>query len=91
MLFQFGVRPDTLYRRVAVFAMLALPFSPALAQHEIPLTIAEAEDLALAAEPGQLALRARAASLEEQAVVAVIRDGWQNTWSPWSSSANPLT
>jgi outer membrane protein TolC len=70
MLFQFGVRPDTLYRRVAVFAMLALPFSPALAQHEIPLTIAEAEDLALAAEPGQQALRARAASLEEQAVVA---------------------
>lgn len=70
MLFHFGLRPDTLYRRAALLAMLALPFSPALAQHDIPLTIAEAEDLALAAEPGQQALHARAASLEEQAVVA---------------------
>ena len=70
MLFYFGLRPDTLYCRVAMVAMLALPFSPALAQHDVPLTIAEAEDLALAAEPGQEALRARAASLEEQAVVA---------------------
>ncbi len=70
MLFHCGLVPDTLYRRVAMIAMLAMPFSPALAQHDIPLTIAEAEDLALAAEPGQLALRARAASLEEQAVVA---------------------
>jgi outer membrane protein TolC len=70
MLFHCGLRPDTLYRRVAMIAMLALPFSHALAQHDIPLTIAEAEDLALAAEPGQKALRARAASLEEQAVAA---------------------
>jgi len=70
MFFHSGIRPDTLYRRVAICAMLALPFSQANAQHDIPLTIAEAEDLALAAEPGQQALRARAASLEEQAVVA---------------------
>ena len=70
MFFHSGIRPDTLYRRVAICAMLALPFSQASAQHDIPLTIAEAEDLALAAEPGQQALRARAASLEEQAVVA---------------------
>jgi outer membrane protein TolC len=66
----FGLRPDTVYRRIAVLAMLALPFSHASAQQDIPLTIAEAEDLALAAEPGQQALRARAAALEEQAVVA---------------------
>ena len=66
----FGLRPDPLYRRIAVIAMLALPFSHASAQQELPLTIAEAEDLALAAEPGQQALRARAAALEEQAVVA---------------------
>ena len=67
---EFGRRPDTLYRHVAVLVMLALPFSHASAQQDIPLTIAEAEDLALAAEPGQQALRARAAALEEQAVVA---------------------
>jgi len=70
MLFHCGLRPDTLCRRVAMIAMLAIPFPAALAQHDIPLTIAEAEDLALAAEPGQQALRARAVSLEEQAVVA---------------------
>jgi outer membrane protein TolC len=70
MFSDFGRRPDTLYRRIAVLAMLAIPFSHASAQHDIPLTIAEAEDLALAAEPGQQALRARAAALEEQAVVA---------------------
>jgi len=70
MFLHFGYRPDTLYRRVAVVALLALPFAHASAQHDIPLTIAEAEKLALAAEPGQQALRARAAALEEQAVVA---------------------
>ena len=70
MFSDFGLRPDTLYRRIAVLAMLALTFSYASAQQAIPLTIAEAEDLALAAEPGQQAMRARAASLEEQAVVA---------------------
>ncbi len=81
MHFQFGVRPDTLYRSrallrsgtigpVAVLALLIAPFAAANAERNIPLTIAEAEDLALAAEPGQLALQARAAALEEQAVVA---------------------
>ena len=70
MYFHFGYRPETLYRRVAVIALLALPFAHASAQHDIPLTIAEAENLALASEPGQQALRARAAALEEQAVVA---------------------
>src|SRR5210317_1149676 len=70
MYFHFGYRPETLYRRVAVIALLALPFTYASAQHDVPLTIAEAEKLALASEPGQQALRARAAALEEQAVVA---------------------
>jgi outer membrane protein TolC len=70
MYFHFGYRPDTLYRHVVVIALLALPFAHASAQHDIPLTIAEAEKLALASEPGQQALRARAAALEEQAVVA---------------------
>jgi len=42
----------------------------AQAQHNVPLTLAEAEDLALAEEPGQQALQARAAALEARAVVA---------------------
>jgi len=70
MFFPFGYRPDDLYYRVAFIALLVLPFAPASAQHDIPLTIAEAEKLALESEPGQQALRARAAALEEQAVVA---------------------
>ena len=70
MFFEFGYRPDTLYRCVAAVALLALPFAHAGAQHDVPLTIAEAEKLALASEPGQQALRARAAALEEQAVVS---------------------
>jgi len=70
MFFPFGYRPDNLYCRVAFIALLVLPFAPASAQHDIPLTIAEAEKLALESEPGQQALRARAAALEEQAVVA---------------------
>jgi outer membrane protein TolC len=78
---KFGVRPDTFYDRrasiapammgfIAVLGLIALPVARANAQHEVPLTIAEAEDLALAAEPGQQALRARAAALEEQAIVS---------------------
>ena len=40
------------------------------AQQNLPLTLAEAETLALSEEPGSAALRARAAALSEQAVVA---------------------
>ena len=43
---------------------------PVLAQQGVPLTLAEAEDLALAAEPGQQAMWAKAAALSERAVVA---------------------
>ena len=43
---------------------------PALAQQPVPLTLIEAEDLALEQEPGQAALRARADALEEQSVAA---------------------
>ncbi|MDH3266709.1 MAG: TolC family protein [Gammaproteobacteria bacterium] len=42
----------------------------AQAQHNIPLTLAEAEDLALNEEPGHAALLARAAALEDQAIAA---------------------
>ena len=81
MYFQIGLRPDTVFdlrastgpwilRLAAVLALLALPSAYANAQRNVPLTIAEAEDLAIASEPGEQALRARAAALEEQAVVA---------------------
>jgi len=43
---------------------------PVFAQQAIPLTLAATEDLALAAEPGQQELQAKAAALEERAVVA---------------------
>lgn len=43
---------------------------PAAAQQRVPLTIAEAGDLALAGEPGSLALRQRAEALREQSVAA---------------------
>lgn len=43
---------------------------PAQAQHQVPLTHAEAEDRALEQEPGQAAFRARADALEERAVAA---------------------
>ena len=40
------------------------------AQHRVPLTLAEAEDLAVANEPGSTAIRARADAYQEQAVAA---------------------
>lgn len=48
--------------------MLWTPF--AMAQQRVPLTIAEAEDLVRAGEPGQRALIARAEARQEQAVAA---------------------
>lgn len=42
----------------------------AVAQQRVPLTLAEAGDLALAAEPGQQAMQAKAAALNERAVLA---------------------
>ncbi len=63
----------TFYRgripRNILLLLLAASVS-AEAQQNIPLTLAAAENLALAAEPGQQALQARAAALEERAVVA---------------------
>ena len=56
---------------IVVIALTAWPWTPtAFAQQRVPLTIAEAEDLAIAAEPGLDALLARAAALEERAVAA---------------------
>lgn len=44
--------------------------SIAVAGSDVPLTIAEAGDLALASEPGQMALLARAEAMQEEAVAA---------------------
>ncbi len=57
-------------RRILLALTAAVAALPVFAQQGIPLTLAEAEDRALAAEPGQQAMRATAAALEERAVVA---------------------
>jgi len=58
-------------RMPSKIAVLALLWSFAVqAQHSVPLTLAEAEDLALHQEPGQAALLARAAAFEDHAVAA---------------------
>ncbi len=51
-------------------AVTTLMVLPAVAQQNSPLTMAAAEDLALAAEPGQQALAAQAAALDDRAVIA---------------------
>ncbi len=58
-----------LYKLLAVLAGV-IPVAIANAQPSTPLTLAEAEDRALASEPGRLALEARAAALDERAVAA---------------------
>ena len=57
---------------IIVFASMAalLWTSSSIADQRAPLTIAEAEDLALANEPGQAALLAQAEAMQEQAVAA---------------------
>ena len=64
MMFFHGRGPSTLFALALTFAVTAE------AQHNVPLTLTTAEDLALAAEPGQQALQAKAAALKERAVVA---------------------
>ena len=61
--------------RVPVYIVFVLfmawPWTPtAFAQQRIPLTIAEAQDLAVAGEPGLDALLARADAMQERAVAA---------------------
>ena len=78
MFFQFGYSPDRFLVRRArrratfVFAVAVLGLVPGGDAHAqgIPLTLAEAERLALEAEPGQQALTERAAAMAEHAVVA---------------------
>ena len=79
MVFHLGIRPEhsssdrssaSTWRRALIAILAAGAVSSAHAQSDLPLTMAEAEDLALAAEPGRLALEAQAAALDERAVVA---------------------
>tara|TARA_R110002049_G_scaffold22388_4_gene80181 strand:+ start:1988 stop:3229 length:1242 start_codon:yes stop_codon:yes gene_type:complete len=53
-----------------VCLLALLPYRQVTAQVATPLTLAEAEELALREEPGQSALQARADSLQEQAIAA---------------------
>lgn len=55
--------------QIFIAVLLSVSFT-AQAQRNIPLTLAEAEDLALLDEPGHAALLARAEALGEQATVA---------------------
>ena len=71
MYFPFGQLPEQKnVRRALLFVMTAFISLPVFAQQSIPLTLAEAEDRALVAEPGQQALQAKAAALSERGVVA---------------------
>jgi len=79
MFFVCGLVPELKYVRrltgrsiirCAVLITGALLASNALAQQRVPLTLAEAEDIASAGEPGHAALLARASALNEQAVAA---------------------
>jgi hypothetical protein len=56
--------------RYLVIILATLAAAPALAEPQIPLTLAEAEDRALLSEPGQQALIARATALSDRSVVA---------------------
>ena len=57
--------------RLLILVAACCCFKPALAADQrVPLTIFEAGDIALQSEPGQNELEARAAALQEQAVVA---------------------
>ncbi len=71
MFFQFGQMPGKKYfHSTAIIAMCLLVFSAASADQRVPLTIAEAEDLALQNEPGFSALQASADALRSQSIAA---------------------
>ena len=80
MFFHLGSSPElsrsgrngvSAFRGALIATLVALlTATSAHAQSDLPLTMAEAEDLALAAEPGRLALEAQAAALNERAIVA---------------------
>jgi len=64
------LNPSTMGWRASLLVLLALVASAAHSQASIPLTLAEAERLALDSEPGQAAMIARADALEDESVFA---------------------
>lgn len=68
MLFYRGRVP--VYIALLAFMAPTLWTSISIAQQRVPLTLAEAEDLARTGEPGELALIARAEAMQEEAVAA---------------------
>jgi outer membrane protein TolC len=60
----------TAARHSLIFAASVLIAFNAMAQQTIPLTLAEAEDRAMEAEPGQEAMRAKSEALRERGIVA---------------------
>lgn len=77
----YGLEPDPITVRsthlrraiicLALTTLVALPYSTkASADRGFPLTLAEAEDLALTDEPGEMAMLALASSLEDRSVAA---------------------
>lgn len=58
------------YIALLTFMAATLWASNSMAQGRVPLTLAEAEDLAKAGEPGELALLAQAEAMQEEAVAA---------------------
>lgn len=84
--------------KLLLFTAVGLWTLPAFADQRTPLTLAEAEDLALAQEPGMAALLERSAAMEEQAVAAgqlpdpMMRFGLANyPVSGGGFSAEPMT
>ena len=65
-----GIAHPSVFHCLLALAATTLMAMPVFAQPAISLSLAAAEDLALAAEPGQQALQARAVALEQRAVVA---------------------
>ena len=80
MFFHLGSHPESArsdrngvsaFRGALIATLIAIiTATSANAQSSLPLTMAEAEDLALIAEPGRLALEAQAAALDERAIAA---------------------
>lgn len=68
MLVLYGRLP--VYIALLTFMAATLWTSNSMAQGRVPLTLAEAEDLAQAGEPGELALLAQAEAMHEEAVAA---------------------
>ena len=69
MLFTRGRTPTT-KSGLVLFLLSTAAIAPVSAQHNVPLTLAAAEDIALADEPGRIAFLAQASAFDDQSVAA---------------------